>query len=109
LLLFAFTMNWTVPAAISIFAWGVASFALVPPLQTKVLNAAAGAPTLASSMNIGAFNFGNALGAAIGGAVIAFDLGYPAVSITGALLSLSGLTIVLATRAHYAVRAVRLT
>lgn len=107
LLLFAATMNWTVPAAISIFAWGVATFALVPPLQTKVLDAAAGAPTLASSMNIGAFNLGNALGAAIGGAVIAFDLGYPAVSISGALLSLSGLAIVLATRGHSAVTAVR--
>jgi DHA1 family inner membrane transport protein len=105
LLLFAVTMNWPVPAAISIFAWGIATFALVPPLQVQVLSAAASAPTLASSMNIGAFNLGNALGAAIGGAVIAFDLGYPAVSIAGALLSGCGLAVVLATRGSPAVRA----
>jgi DHA1 family inner membrane transport protein len=109
LLVFAVTMNWPVPAAISIFAWGIATFALVPPLQMQVLTAAAGAPTLASSMNIGAFNLGNALGAAIGGAVIAFDLGYPAVSIGGALLSGCGLAVVLATRGHPAIRAADLT
>ena len=103
LVLFAVTMNWPVPAAISIFAWGVATFALVPPLQVQVLNAAASAPTLASSMNIGAFNLGNALGAAVGGAVIALDMGYPAVSIAGALLSGCGLAVVLARRGRPAV------
>lgn len=105
LLLFAVTMNWAVPAAISIFAWGIATFALVPPLQMQVLTAAVGAPTLASSMNIGAFNLGNALGAAIGGAVIGFHWGYPAVSIGGALLSGCGLAVVLATRGHPAIGA----
>lgn len=107
LLLFAVTMSWPIPAAISVFAWGIATFALVPPLQMQVLTAAAGAPTLASSMNIGAFNLGNALGAAIGGAVIAFDLGYQAVSIAGALLSGCGLAVILATRGHHAARAVQ--
>jgi DHA1 family inner membrane transport protein len=105
LLVFAGTMSWPVPAAISIFAWGIATFALVPPLQMQVLTSAAGAPTLASSMNIGAFNLGNALGAAIGGAVITFDLGYQAISIAGALLSGCGLAVVLATRGHPVVRA----
>jgi len=105
LLLFAVTMNWPIPAAISIVAWGIATFALVPPLQAQVLTAAAGAPTLASSMNIGAFNLGNALGAAIGGAVIALNLGYPALSIAGALLSGCGLAVVLAARARPIVRA----
>jgi len=100
LLLFAVTMNWPVPAAMSVLAWGIATFALVPPLQMQVLTAAAGAPTLASAMNIGAFNLGNAFGAAIGGAVIAFNLGYPAVSIGGALLAGCGLAVVLATRSH---------
>jgi len=107
LLLFAVTMSWQIPAAISVFAWGIATFALVPPLQMQVLTAAAGAPTLASSMNIGAFNLGNALGAAIGGAVIALDLGYQAVSIAGALLSGCGLAVILATRGHHAARAVQ--
>jgi MFS transporter, DHA1 family, inner membrane transport protein len=98
LLIFAVTMRWPVPAAISIFSWGVATFALVPPLQMRVMATAADAPNLASSMNIGAFNLGNALGAAIGGAVIGLGLGYPAVAIAGALLAASGLLIVLAGR-----------
>jgi len=34
-------------------------------------------------MNIGAFNLGNAIGAALGGGVIAAGLGYPAVALAG--------------------------
>jgi len=94
LLLFAVTMHWQLPAALSIFAWGVATFALVPPLQMRVMATAGDAPNLASSMNIGAFNLGNALGAAIGGAVIGLGLGYPTVAIAGALLAASGLLLV---------------
>ena len=57
--------------AVAIFLWGAASFAFVPPLQVRVMAAAFEAPNLASAMNIGAFNLGNAIGAALGGAVIA--------------------------------------
>lgn len=46
-------------------------------------------------MNIGAFNLGNAIGAAVGGAVIAGGLGYPAVSLAGAVASGLGLLLVL--------------
>lgn len=98
LLLFAVTMRWPAPAAMSIFAWGVATFALVPPLQMRVMATAADAPNLASAMNIGAFNLGNAIGAAVGGGVIELGLGYPAVSIAGALMAAAGLALVLATR-----------
>jgi DHA1 family inner membrane transport protein len=98
LLLFGVVMRWPVPAAVSIFAWGVATFALVPPLQMRVMAAASEAPNLASSMNIGAFNLGNALGAALGGGVIALDLGYPAIAVAGAATSAIGLILVLATR-----------
>ncbi|MDQ8755802.1 MFS transporter [Sphingosinicella sp. LHD-64] len=100
LLLFAVTMRWPVPAALSIFAWGVATFALVPPLQMRVMATAADAPNLASAMNIGAFNLGNAIGAAVGGGVIELGLGYPAVSIAGAAMAAAGLALVLATRAR---------
>jgi DHA1 family inner membrane transport protein len=98
LIAFAVAMNWPIPAAISIFAWGVATFALVPPVQMRVMATASDAPNLASSINIGAFNLGNALGAAVGGGVIAFGLGYPAVSIAGALLAAGALALVLITR-----------
>jgi DHA1 family inner membrane transport protein len=98
LLLFAVTMHWPLPAALSIFAWGVATFALVPPLQMRVMATASDAPNLASAMNIGAFNLGNAVGAAVGGGVISLGLGYAAVSIAGALMAAAGLLLALATR-----------
>jgi DHA1 family inner membrane transport protein len=50
-------MPHAVPTAVIVFLWGVASFALVPPLQVRVMSAAADAPHLASSVNIGAFNW----------------------------------------------------
>ena len=95
LVLFAVVMSWEAPAAVVIFLWGVASFALVPPLQMRVMTAAGDAPNLASAMNIGAFNLGNAIGAAVGGAVIAAGLGYPAVSLAGAVAAGLGLLLVL--------------
>ena len=70
---------------------GVAGFATVPPLQLWVLRKADGAgETLASSFNIAAFNLGNALGAWVGGAVIAHGPGLPAVTWVAALLPLAG-------------------
>ncbi|RZJ87360.1 MAG: MFS transporter, partial [Brevundimonas sp.] len=44
---------------------------------------------------IGAFNLGNALGAALGGAVIAAGLGFPAVALAGAATSAAGLVLLL--------------
>ena len=93
----AVLMPHAAPTAILIFLWGVASFALVPPLQVRVMAAAADAPNLASSVNIGAFNLGNAFGAALGGGVIASGLGYPAVALAGAATSTIGLVSVLLT------------
>jgi MFS transporter, DHA1 family, inner membrane transport protein len=95
LVAFAVAMPFAVPTSILVFLWGIASFALVPPLQVRVMAAAGDAPNLASAMNIGAFNLGNALGAAVGGAVIAGGLGYPAVSLAGAVASGLGLLLVL--------------
>ncbi|RKH93069.1 MFS transporter [Corallococcus sp. AB038B] len=95
LVVFAGVMPWQAPAAVVIFLWGVASFALVPPLQMRVMTAASDAPNLASAMNIGAFNLGNAIGAALGGAVIGLNLGYPAVALAGAAMAGAGLILVL--------------
>ncbi|GGJ87686.1 MFS transporter [Pseudomonas matsuisoli] len=96
LIAFAFLMRWPLSAAIAILIWGAASFALVPPLQTRVMEAAKDAPNLASAVNIGAFNFGNAIGAVLGGAVINAGLGYPAISLAGAAMAAVGLVMVLA-------------
>jgi DHA1 family inner membrane transport protein len=95
LIAFAALMPHAAPSAVLIFLWGVASFALVPPLQVRVMAAAADAPNLASAVNIGAFNLGNALGAALGGGVIAAGLGYPAVALAGAATSAIGLAALL--------------
>jgi DHA1 family inner membrane transport protein len=100
LVAFAFLMPFSVPTAILVFLWGVASFALVPPLQVRVMTAAADAPNLASSVNIGAFNLGNAIGAALGGGVIAMGLGYPAVALAGAIAAAMGLAAVLVAVRH---------
>ncbi|AOH84351.1 MFS transporter [Sphingomonas panacis] len=97
LIAFALLMPQAVPSAVLIFLWGVASFALVPPLQVRVMTAAADAPNLASAVNIGAFNMGNAFGAALGGGVIAAGFGYPAVALAGAATSLIGLVALWAT------------
>ncbi|MEV9337453.1 MFS transporter [Klebsiella pneumoniae] len=74
-------------AAISMIVWGAATFAVVPPLQMRVMRVAHEAPGLSSSVNIGAFNLGNALGAAAGGAVISGGLGYAFVPVMGAIIA----------------------
>lgn len=89
-----FTLGTLPGAAITLFLWGAAAFAIVPPVQMRVMQAAADAPGLASSVNIGAFNLGNAIGAALGGAVIAMDLGYSAVPVAGGLTAAAGLALV---------------
>ncbi len=45
-------------AAIAMVVWGAATFAVVPPLQMRVMRVAHEAPGLSSSVNIGAFNPG---------------------------------------------------
>ena len=89
----------TVPGAlIAILVWGAATFALMPALQMRVMQAAHDAPALASSVNIGAFNLGNAIGAALGGVALSMGLGYPGVSVIGTALALVGVGLVLFSR-----------
>ncbi|WP_313431528.1 MFS transporter [Pseudomonas sp.] len=103
LLVFPAMLGWSLPTALAILIWGIASFALVPPLQMRVMDAAKDAPNLASAVNIGAFNLGNAIGAALGGAVINAGLGYSAVSFAGAGMALLGLLLTIAWRSRPAV------
>ncbi|EGY00470.1 putative transporter [Nitrospirillum viridazoti Y2] len=73
----------------------MAAFATVPPLQMRVLEKAGDAPNLAASLNIGAFNLGNAGGAFLGGLVIDGGLGYEAVAYAGAAVAAGGLLLAL--------------
>jgi DHA1 family inner membrane transport protein len=93
LALFTITAHDKALAAITILLVGGLGFATVPPLQKRVLDQAQGAPTLASAVNIGAFNLGNALAAWLGGVVIAAGLGYTAPNWVGALLAGSALAL----------------
>ncbi len=95
MLLFPMLAETALGAGIALVVWGAAAFAVVPPLQMRVMSVAHEAPGLASSVNIGAFNLGNALGAAAGGAVLSMGMSYAAVSITGAGLTAIGLVLVL--------------
>ena len=73
---FAFTSRWSIAAYATIFVWGILAFALVPLLQLRIVDEAAAAPNLASTLNQGAFNLGNALGAGIGSVAITAGLAY---------------------------------
>ncbi|MER5961549.1 MFS transporter [Streptomyces sp. NPDC002057] len=95
LALFTVTAHNKILAAITILLVGALGFATVPPLQKRVLDQAHGAPTLASAVNIGAFNLGNALAAWLGGLVIAGGLGYTAPNWVGAALAAAALGLAL--------------
>ncbi|MHC6625057.1 MFS transporter [Streptomyces globosus] len=93
LALFTVTAHHKAGAAATVVLIGALGFATVPPLQKRVLDQAAGAPNLASAVNIGAFNLGNALAAWLGGLVIAAGLGWTAPNWVGAALAASALVL----------------
>ncbi|MBP2492299.1 DHA1 family inner membrane transport protein [Methylobacterium sp. PvP062] len=75
--------------------WSGLVFALVSPLQIWVVEAASDAPNLASTLNQGAFNLGNAAGAWIGGTALTLGAGYGQLPLIAAAVSLAGLGLVL--------------
>ena len=94
-----FTIGTPFTAVVFVGLLGVASFATVAPMQLRVLEKALGAgQNLASSLNIAAFNLGNALGAWVGGVVIDHGPGLRALGWVAALLTLVGLAIALWSR-----------
>ncbi|MEA1763077.1 MFS transporter [Pseudomonas syringae pv. tomato] len=94
-------LSWTsaalIPTEITLFLWAVAAFAAVPALQINVVTFGKAAPNLVSTLNIGAFNVGNALGAWVGGSVIAHGLGLTSVPLAAAVLAVLALLITLIT------------
>ena len=88
---FTFTSLAILPVAMTLFAWGLLAFALVSPLQTRVVDAAAGAPNLASTLNQSAFNFGNAIGAWAGGIGLTLGMSFDALPVMGVALSVMAL------------------
>ncbi len=82
-------------ALIPAFLVAVASSVLVVNLQLRLMAVAGDAQTLGAAMNHSSLNIGNALGAWIGGLVIAAGWGYRAPSLVGVVLALAGLAVLL--------------
>ncbi|WIH06174.1 MFS transporter [Xanthomonas translucens pv. graminis] len=95
---------WAVlPAVVAVGTMG----ALAPVLQTRLMDVASEAQTLAAASNHAAFNLANALGPWMGGIAISAGLGWTSTGYVGAAAALGGLLVYLWAR-HDARRAQRL-
>ena len=92
LVLYTFTVGnlWTI--TLSVFTIGLGC-AMAPVLQTRLMDVAGEAQTLAAALNHSAFNVANALGPLLGGIAIAHGLGLASTGLVGAGLAISGLVI----------------
>jgi len=87
-----FVLDSKIAVVIAIGLLGVTAFATVAPLQLRVLEKAGPAGrNFASSLNIAAFNLGNALGAWLGGATLDHGFGLGAVPVSAAAVTALGL------------------
>jgi DHA1 family inner membrane transport protein len=92
LLLFYVTMNTPLIATFNILTIGFA-FLMVPAMQTRLMDVAGEAQTLAAALMHSAFNLANALGAWLGGAAIAAGYGWTSTGLVGAILAVFGIAI----------------
>ena len=83
-------------ALLVLFGIGATGSAVAPALQTRLMDVAHDAQTLAAALNHSALNIGNATGAWVGGVVIAAGFGYTAPAAAGALLAGAGLLVLTA-------------
>jgi DHA1 family inner membrane transport protein len=82
---------WTALAGLLLI--GGAGSAIAPALQTRLMDVAHDAQTLAAALNHSALNIANATGAWVGGLVISAGYGYTAPAAAGAVLALAGLVV----------------
>ena len=83
------------PGVLIICLFGMVNFAAGAPLQARIVEQAKGAPNLPSTLNQGAFNLGNALGASLGGLVLTRGFGYERLSFASAAVTAVVLLVVL--------------
>jgi DHA1 family inner membrane transport protein len=100
LIILFFASRSIVPTLPLLILWGGLAFALVSPLQIWVVDAATDAPNLASTLNQGAFNLGNATGAWLGGVALTAGASYQQLSLLGALVAAIALSFTLTTLAN---------
>ncbi|MGM4891723.1 MFS transporter [Tardiphaga sp. 839_C3_N1_4] len=91
----ALVVHMALPTLVLLILWGGIAFALVSPLQIWVVDAATDAPNLASTLNQGAFNLGNATGAWIGGVALNAGMHYAQLPLLAALVAMVGLGLTL--------------
>jgi DHA1 family inner membrane transport protein len=91
LLAFPITARGVVTAAVTAFLLGTVMSSSLPALTARLLDVAGDGKALAATLNHSALNVANALGAWLGGVVIAAGLGYTAPAVVGALLAVAGL------------------
>jgi DHA1 family inner membrane transport protein len=90
---FGYAVHTKPGAVLAVFIFGITGSVLVPILQTRLMDVAREGQSLAAALNHSTLNLANALGAWIGGLVLARGLGYEWPSRVGALLALAGLAI----------------
>jgi DHA1 family inner membrane transport protein len=88
---FALTAHIAVLAVLLVFLLGATGSLMTPALQTRLMDVAPEGPSLAATMNHSALNLANAMGAFLGGLVIAAGYGYTAPALVGAVLGMAGL------------------
>ncbi|MFT4185608.1 MAG: MFS transporter [Micrococcaceae bacterium] len=91
LFIFTFAVHNKITAVILVFLMGSMVSAYTPGLQARLMEVANDAQNLAASLNHSALNIANALGAWLGGLVIAAGYGYVAPAWVGCVLALAGL------------------
>ncbi|MBB4135664.1 MFS transporter [Gordonia humi] len=90
LLVFAATVTTGWPAVAVAFLVGMSGSVAIPGLQTRLMDVAQDAQTIAAALNHSALNVANAIGAWLGGVVVAAGWGYRAPSLVGACLAFGG-------------------
>ena len=91
LISFALTAHIAALAVLLVFLLGATGALMTPALQTRLMDVAPEGPSLAATMNHSALNLANAMGAFLGGLVIAAGYGYTAPALVGAVLAIAGL------------------
>jgi len=96
LVAFTVTSQWFLPGLLTAFVLSTVSSVLVVGLQMRLMQVAGDAQTIGAAMNHASLNIANALGAWLGGVVVAAGFGYTSTAWVGAGLSLAGLLVLLA-------------
>jgi DHA1 family inner membrane transport protein len=92
-LLFTVTAHGRFTAAATLLVLAFTSSLSLPAITARLLDVAGDGKALASTLNHSALNVANALGAWLGGLVIAAGYGWTSPAVVGAMLSAGGLVV----------------